>query len=99
MVCKRYLGVQSRTQSKMVHRAGVALIAKICVNIAFFGCRTHFSHIAASPYAKMTTPIKQVMAYWWMPRHSTLDLLANSVSSQPFKSVNEGRNLDSEINA
>ena len=25
--------------------------------------------------------------HWWMPpRHSTLDLLANSVSSQPFKS-------------
>jgi len=39
------------------------------------------------------------MAHWWMPRHSTLDLLANSVSSQPFKSVNEGRDLDSEINA
>ena len=31
---------------------GDALTAKFCVNIAFFGCRTHFSHIAASPYAK-----------------------------------------------
>ena len=32
--------------------SGVALIAKFCVNIAFFGCRSRFSHIAASPYAK-----------------------------------------------
>ena len=32
--------------------SGVALIENFCVNIAFFGCRTHFSHIAASPYAK-----------------------------------------------
>ena len=32
--------------------SGVALIAKFCVNIAFFGCCMHFSHIAASPYAK-----------------------------------------------
>ena len=30
----------------------VTLIAKFCVNIAFFQCHTHFSHIAASPYAK-----------------------------------------------
>ena len=31
--------------------SGVALIAKFCVS-AFFRCCTHFSHIAASPYAK-----------------------------------------------
>ena len=37
---------------RMDTQTGVALIAKFCVNIAFFGCRTHFSHIAASPYAK-----------------------------------------------
>ena len=30
--------------------------------------------------------VKQDMPHWWMPRHSTLDLLANSVSSRPFKS-------------
>ena len=35
-----------------VPHAGVTLIAKFCVNTAFSGCRTHFSHIAASPYAK-----------------------------------------------
>ena len=64
---------------------GVTLIAKFCVNIAFFGCCTHFSQIAVT-VCKMTTPIKQVTLHWWMPRHSTLDLLANSVSSQPFKS-------------
>ena len=26
------------------------------------------------------TPIQQVMAHWWLPRHSTLDLLANSAT-------------------
>ena len=31
----------------------------------------------------MTTPIKQVMAHWGLLHHSTVDLLANSVSSQP----------------
>ena len=37
---------------RMDTQTGVALIANFCVNIAFFVCRTHFSHIAASPYAK-----------------------------------------------
>ena len=32
--------------------SGVALIAKFCVNIACSGCRTHFTHITASPYTK-----------------------------------------------
>ena len=32
--------------------SGVTLIAKFCVNILFLGCHTHFSHIAASLYAK-----------------------------------------------
>ena len=32
--------------------SGDALIANFCVNIAFFECHTHFSHIAASLYAK-----------------------------------------------
>ena len=36
----------------LVWVSGVALIAKFCVNIAFWGCRMHFSHIAASLYAK-----------------------------------------------
>ena len=58
--------------------AGVALIAKCCVNIAFFECRMHFSHFAASLYAKWQ--------HWWPPLHSTLDLPANWVSSQPCKS-------------
>ena len=40
-------------------------IAKFCINIAFFGCRTHFSHITESPHASP---------------------------------VNEGLNLDDEIN-
>ena len=35
-----------------VPHAGVELIAKVCINTAFSGCRMHFSHIAASPYAK-----------------------------------------------
>ena len=30
------------------------------------------------------TPVEQVMAHGWLQRHSTLDLLANSVSSQPW---------------
>ena len=33
----------------------------------------------------MTTPIKQAMAYWWPPHHSTLHLPVNSVSSQLCK--------------
>ena len=31
---------------------GIALIAKFCVNIAFFECHMHFRHIVVSPYAK-----------------------------------------------
>ena len=53
-------------------------------SFAFFRCRMHFSRITASLYAKWQQ-IKQVMPYWWMPHHSTLDLLANLVSFQPFK--------------
>ena len=34
---------------------------------------------------KLTTPIKEVRAHWWLPHHSTLDL-QNSVSSQLCKS-------------
>ena len=70
----------------LVWVSGVALIAKFCVNIAFFRCRMHFSHIAAVTICKTATPIKQVIPHWWMPCHSTRDLLANSVSPQPFKS-------------
>ena len=57
------------------------------------------------------TPIEQVMAHGWLPCHSELGQLANSVSSQPWlvhtpsgthynstRQVNEGRNLDDEIN-
>ena len=72
-----------------IYISGVVLIAKFCINIVFLGCCMHFSHITASAMIrvhKMTIPIKQVMPHWWMPHHSTLDLLANSVSSQLFKS-------------
>ena len=30
------------------------------------------------------TPIQQVTAHWWLPRHSTLDRFANSVWSQSW---------------
>ena len=38
----------------IIYLIGVALIAKFCVNITFFGCCMHliFSHIAVSLYAK-----------------------------------------------
>ena len=36
---------------KTVYMQGL-LTAKFCVNIAFFGCHTHFSHIATTLYAK-----------------------------------------------
>ena len=50
---------------------GIAHIAKFCLNITFWGCHTHFSHIAASQYAKWQHHlIQQVMAHWWLPRHS-----------------------------
>ena len=42
---------------------GVAHIAKFCLNIAFWRCHTHFSHIAASQYAKWQHQlIQQMMA-------------------------------------
>ena len=56
-----------------------------CINIAFFRCHMHFSHIAASLYAKWQHQlIQQVMAHWWLLHHSALDLLADSLSSQPW---------------
>ena len=76
----------------------VVLIANFCVNIAFFGCCTHFSHIPASPYAKwqhrLNKPYASLVDAVSLNTRSTCKL----VSSQPFKSVNEERNLDSEIN-
>ena len=49
--CKN-LGLKSKNFFKSPHVSGVTLIAKFCVNIAFFEYHTHFSHIVASPYAK-----------------------------------------------
>ena len=66
-----------------VHAERITLIAKFCVNIAFFRCGIHFSHIAASPYTKWSNTYTEVMAHWWLWHHSTLDLLANSVIIQP----------------
>ena len=56
MVCGTEAERTSRDYSKQLDfnvLSGIALTAKFCVNIAFsVGCRTHFGHIAASPYAK-----------------------------------------------
>ena len=61
------------------------LTAKCCINIAFFRCHKHFSHIAVSLYTKWQHQlIQQVMAHWWLLHHSALDLLADSLSSQPW---------------
>ena len=61
------------------------LTAKCCINIAFFGCHKHFSHIAVSAYTKWQHQlIQQVMAHWWLLHHSALDLLADSLPSQPW---------------
>ena len=47
----------------------------------------------------MSTLIKQVMPHWWMPRHSTLIYLQTQCHLSHSSPVNEGRNLDSKINA
>ena len=53
--------------------SGVARVATFCINMAFVGCRTHFSHITASPYAKWQ---RRFTTHWWRPRprHSTLQV-------------------------
>ena len=56
-------------------------------SIVFWGCCMHLSHIATSLYIFMQndlTLIEQVMAHWWLLRHSQLALLVNSMSSQPW---------------
>ena len=56
-----------------------------CVNIAFFRVPyTFWPHHCISTQNDWT-PVEQVMAHWWMLRHSTLDLLANSVSSKTIQ--------------
>ena len=62
--------------------SGVVLIAKFCINIVFFGCCMHFGHIAASLYAKWLNTDWTSYGSLWLPCHSTLDLLGNSVSSK-----------------
>ena len=52
--------------------AGVVLIANFFVNIAFFMCRMHLSHITVIIHR---TLIEQVMANWWLPRHWTIDVI------------------------
>ena len=57
-------------------------MTRFCVNIAFLGA---VCILATSLHHRMQndwTSIQQVTAHWWLPRHSTLDLLANSVWSQ-----------------
>ena len=74
---------------KCIHRipfsvfqcSGVMLIAKVCINIVFLGCFTHFGHIAATPYAKWLNTDWTSNGSLWLPHQSTLDLHANSVSS------------------
>ena len=59
-------------------------MTRFCVNIAFLGA---VCILATSLHHRMQndwTSIQQVTAHWWLPRHSTLDLLANSVWSQPW---------------
>ena len=52
-----------------------------CKKIAFWGCCTHFGHIAASPYAEWLNTNWTSYGSLWLPHHSTLDLLANSAIS------------------
>ena len=42
----------SVSEDELYQASGVVLMAKCCINIAFFGCCVHFSHIAVSPYTK-----------------------------------------------
>ena len=73
---------------------GVDFIANFCTNIAFWGCCTYSSHTVVT-VRKMTTPTEQVMAQWWLLRHSMLYLLALLSGTHGKASlINEGRNWD-----
>ena len=79
-LCQFYVCVYSKKrhgfQSSLHLLPGVALIAKLCVNIAFSGAvrilATSLRHRTQNDW----TPIQQVTAHWWLPRHSTLDLFS-----------------------
>ena len=87
---------------------GVAFIAKFCVNIAFLRCCTLLATSLCHRTQNNWTLFEQVMVHWWLLHHWTLDLPANSMSSQPWlythsslahttNPVNVRRNLDNEI--
>ena len=51
------------------------LMARFCVNIVLFGCYTHYSHIAASQYAKQLNTDSESYGSLVATAHSTLYLL------------------------
>ena len=58
------------------------ILCKYCI----FQVQYAFQQHCCITVCKITTLIKQIIAQWWLPCHSTLDLLANSASSQVYKS-------------
>ena len=63
----------------------VVITAKLCANFAFFKGRMHFARIAAPLYAKWLNTDWTSYGSLWLPRHSTVDLLVNSVSSKALQ--------------
>jgi len=60
------------------------LIAKCCVTLHFSGAVCILATPLCCRMQNDWTPIEQVTAQGWLLCHSELDLLANSVSSQPW---------------
>ena len=84
-------------------RAYCKILCKYCI----FGCRTHFSHIAASPYTKWlntgSASYSSLVAAVSLKTRSICKLCDFSRGSafppSTTSPVNEGWNLDYEINA
>ena len=109
-----WLPTNRETSLTFTFHSGVMLIAKFCVNTAFFGYHVHFGHIAASPYTIWLTTDWTSYGSLWLPHHSVIkDRTATQLmifgvisagvphSSPPCTTspVNEGRNLnDDKIN-
>ena len=60
-------------------KPGVALTAKCGASIAFSGAVRISVTLLRHHTQNDLTPIQQVTAYWWLLRHSALDLFAKSV--------------------
>ena len=110
---QKHLPVYQTTRStsqftKQPGAPGVTPIANFCVNLAFFGCHAHLSHIAASSYANWLntdcTGYGSLVAAVSLNTRSTSKLCvisAVALHSSPAHTaspVKDGWNLDDERN-